>query len=111
MEEPPDERIERGEPDRPRQPWGARILAPLAFFGAATALILVVNSALDGGSEAATTTPPTGTVATETTATGTTPDGENVPRRERQFHRIRPGERLFGSMFGFSRRRSSTVVS
>lgn len=95
MREQTDERIERGEPTRrPRQPWGARILAPLAFFAAATALVLVVNRALDGGSEAATTTPPPAAVATETSATGTATDGENVPRRDRQFHRIRPGDTL-----------------
>ena len=81
--------------DRPRQPWGPRLLAPLAFFAAATILVVLVNSALDNGSEAATPTPPPpASVATDPAATGETPDGENVPPRQRQFHRIRPGDTL-----------------
>jgi len=80
--------------DRLRQPWAPRLLAPLAFFAAATILVVLVNSALDGGSEAANPAPPPPTAATETTVTGTNPDGENVPPRQRQFHRIRSGDTL-----------------
>ena len=84
-----------GGGDRPRQPWGPRLLAPLAFFAAATILVVLVNNALDRGSEAATPTPPPpASVANDTTATGTNPDGETVPPRQRQFHRIRTGDTL-----------------
>jgi LysM repeat protein len=83
------------ERERPRQRWGPRLLAPLAFFAAATILVMLVNNALNGGSEAATTTPPPPAgVATETAATGNEPNADTVPRRERQFHRIRTGDTL-----------------
>ncbi len=87
--------MEGGEDrDRPRQPWAPRLLAPLAFFAAATILFVLVNSALDNGSEAATPPPPPPSAATEPTVTGENPDGETVPPRQRQFHRIRPGDTL-----------------
>ncbi len=35
--------------DRDRTSWGARLLAPLAFFAAATALVLVVHNSLNAG--------------------------------------------------------------
>jgi LysM repeat protein len=71
--------------------WGPRILAPLAFFVAATILILLVNNAIEGGSDAAVSTGPTTTasVSTENTVTGgVTTAG---PRR---FHRIKVGDTL-----------------
>ena len=92
MDGPTGDRTER---DRPRvSTWGPRLLAPLAFFAAATILVVLVNRALDGGTEAATNPPPPASVATGTSATGTNGDAETVPRRQRQFHRIRPGDTL-----------------
>jgi N-acetylmuramoyl-L-alanine amidase len=82
------------ERERPRGSWAPRIVAPLVFFAAATILVVLVNSALDRGSEEANPTPPPPSVATGPTVTGENPDGENVPPRQRQFHRIRPGDTL-----------------
>jgi hypothetical protein len=80
--------------DRRRQRWGPRLMAPLAFFAAATVLVVLVNSALDG-SEAANPTPPPPPVANAPTATGNgNGNADTVPRRQRQFHRIRAGDTL-----------------
>jgi LysM repeat protein len=51
--------------------WAARLAAPLAFFAAATVLILLVQSGLSAESETATTptTPTTSTPTGETTTT------------------------------------------
>jgi LysM repeat protein len=73
--------------------WGPRILAPLAFFVAATILILLVNNAIESGSDAAATTTPTSTspasVSTEPTGTG-----DVTTAGPRQFHRIKVGDTL-----------------
>jgi LysM repeat protein len=79
--------------DPPRRNWVARILAPLAFFTAATVLVLIVNSAMnarndDGGATRPAASPPATATATDT---GTTTP---VPRRERRFYRIRSGDTL-----------------
>jgi len=91
-----------GPGERPRRPltreaprdlshWVPRILAPLAFFLAATVLVLLVQNALShepvesAGTEPAATTQ-TGTIP----ATGTTP----ANRPNRRFYRIREGDTL-----------------
>jgi LysM repeat protein len=77
-------------------PWFWRALAPVAFFVAATVLILLVQSALssDEGSGASPTTQPTtgptttpgGTTGVETTTTGEEP--------RRRFYRVKQGDLL-----------------
>lgn len=73
--------------------WAPRLLAPLAFFVAATVLVLVVHRALNADSSA-TTTPTTsvsqpGTSVTQpdTSTKGETPAGK-------KFYRVRPGDTL-----------------
>ncbi len=89
--------VTRGDKERDsnRLAWGPRILAPLAFFGAATILVLVVNSAITGETESSSPTnpPPPAPAQTETLAptTGTNPDG---PASQRRFYRIREGDTL-----------------
>ena len=74
------------------QSWGPRVLAPLAFFLAATILILLVNDAIEDGSKPASSAPPSETnVSTSPSGTGTTtPDGP----AKRTFYRIKPGDTL-----------------
>lgn len=74
------------------QSWGPRVLAPLAFFVAATILILLVNSAIDDGQTPASSAPPPGDTsgaATQTSATGTV----STPAK-RTYYRIKPGDTL-----------------
>jgi LysM repeat protein len=76
-----------------RQPWGARLLAPAAFFTAVTVLVLVVQSSLSqetqesspGVAAVNTTTEATTTGATTTTTTGPV---------SRRFYRIQAGDTL-----------------
>ena len=77
-----------------RQPWVARVLAPLAFFAAVTILVLLVNSSLTAetdGDSAGPPPPPAATGSGETTGGGTT---TTVPRAQRRFYRIRSGDTL-----------------
>jgi LysM repeat protein len=78
-----------------RQPWGARLLAPAAFFAAVTVLVLVVQSSLS--QETQDTNPgvaATNTV-TETTATGPTTATTTVTGPAgRRFYRIQSGDTL-----------------
>ena len=71
--------------------WLTRIAAPLAFLAAATALVVVVQRALDDEGSSATTeaAEPSGSVSV-TIETGET----EVPAGERQFYRIRAGDTL-----------------
>jgi len=72
--------------------WGPRVLAPLAFFVAATILILLVNDAIEDGSKPASssnTAPTVTSVSTSDAATGTTPRPG-----KRAFYRIKPGDTL-----------------
>ena len=63
-------------------------MAPAVFFGAAIALILLVQQGLDSGSAAGATTTPVLTTATTTeNATTTAP-------RERRVYRVRRGDTL-----------------
>ena len=75
--------------------WGPRLLAPVAFFVAATVLILLVQNALSN--DEAPATPPT-TRSAPTTPT-TTPDTETAPtgtieRPRRRFYRVKSGDLL-----------------
>ncbi len=87
------------EPDRTS--WGARLLAPLAFFTAATILVLLVHSSLNPGSDA------DSPAATERAAgsdnrprqgqgSGTQAGSQNQPQRQRRFYRVREGDTLGG---------------
>jgi LysM repeat protein len=68
--------------------WAARLAAPLAFFAAATVLILLVQSGLSAGESGPGTTSATPPPATETTDTTTTPRGK------RKTYRVRRGDTL-----------------
>jgi LysM repeat protein len=84
------------DPDRIRV-WIARLAAPLAFFFAATVLVVLVQRALESDAgEAGTTAKTTERTDTETTPT-TTPDGPttDVPRScRRNRYRVRSGDTL-----------------
>jgi LysM repeat protein len=72
----------------PRRLWAARLAAPLAFFAAATILIVLVQRGLDGGStDTATTATPPLTSPTTTAGTPTTP-------AKRRFYRVKRGDTL-----------------
>ena len=76
------------------RPWVPRILAPLAFFTAATVLVVVVHRSLtaDTGASPA---PPTAATTATTPAGGEdveTPTGTTGPRR--RFYRVREGDFL-----------------
>ena len=74
------------------QSWGPRVLAPVAFFLAATILILLVNDAIeDGQSPASSASAPADTSpsATEPSSTGTV----STPGK-RTYYRIKPGDTL-----------------
>ena len=72
--------------------WGPRLLAPLAFFVAATVLVLVVHRALNADSGATPTPPPKvaepGTSATQPS----TSTKDQTPTKK--FYRVRPGDTL-----------------
>jgi nucleoid-associated protein YgaU len=97
-EEETDERIpppRRPEPDDGRglAAWGPRILAPLAFFLAATILILLVSSALDHKKTQTTSTPaantPTAPVGNAGAGTGTV-----TGKPGRKFYVVKEGDTL-----------------
>jgi LysM repeat protein len=72
----------------PRRLWAARLVAPLAFFAAATILIVLIQRGLDGGStDTATTATPPVTSPTTTAGTATTP-------AKRRFYRVKRGDTL-----------------
>jgi LysM repeat protein len=78
--------------DRLRE-WGPRLLAPVAFFVAATVLILLVQNALSN--DEAPSTPPT----TQSAPPTTTPDTETAPtetteRPRRRYYRVKAGDLL-----------------
>jgi LysM repeat protein len=76
--------------------WIARLAAPLAFFFAATVLIILVQRALESDSgEAGTNGTPTESVDTETTPT-TTPDTTTTAPRgcQKQRYTVRSGDTL-----------------
>jgi LysM repeat protein len=67
--------------------WAARLVAPLAFFAAATVLILLVQSGLSAGEPDTGTTPATPTTTATTEETTTT----GAPTRR---YRVRRGDTL-----------------
>jgi LysM repeat protein len=94
-DEKTEEKIPRRRPDPDDEggglaAWGPRILAPLAFFLAATILILLISSALDHKKES------TPTVATTTTpaAGNPTSTGKFTPKAKRKFYVIKEGDTL-----------------
>jgi LysM repeat protein len=74
--------------------WAPRLLAPLAFFVAATVLVLVVHRALNADS-GATPTPPASVAepGTSVTQPSTSTRGETPPAKKK-FYRVRPGDTL-----------------
>jgi len=95
-----EERTEEKIPRRRPEPdeggglaaWGPRILAPLAFFLAATILILLISSALDHKKNETTTTP----AVNSTTPAGNqgTSTGTFTPKAKRKFYVIKEGDTL-----------------
>jgi LysM repeat protein len=74
------------EQDPPRRLWAARFVAPLAFFAAATILIVLIQSGLNGGSaDAPTTATPTSTLPPPTTTAKST---------KKRFYRVKSGDTL-----------------
>ena len=73
--------------------WGPRLAAPIAFFLAATILIVLVHSALSNGDSPAVATTPTATKPAETTqsVTATTED-QRPKRRKRRFYVVQSGD-------------------
>jgi LysM repeat protein len=69
--------------------WAVRLAAPIAFFAAATVLIVLVQRGLSEGNSASpsTTAPATTQPTTETGGTTTGP-------RRRRFYRVRAGDTL-----------------
>jgi LysM repeat protein len=79
------------DPERVRI-WAARLAAPVAFFFAATVLVILVQRGFEDDDPAATPTT-TGTVATGPAATGTGTGATAGPNRRRTY-RVRPGDTL-----------------
>lgn len=73
--------------DPPRRLWAARFVAPLAFFAAATILIVLIQRGLDGGStDTATTATPTITLPP--------PTGSTTTSTKKRFYRVKRGDTL-----------------
>lgn len=79
--------------ERGTRAWGARVLAPLAFFAAATTLVLLVHRSLtaDEGRTSAPSATRTATGPGTANADGTTKAAS--PRRKR-FYRVKAGDTL-----------------
>jgi LysM repeat protein len=78
-----------------RPSWGLRVLAPLAFFVAATVLVLLVQDALNAGNETA--SPATETQAATSGRPGAARTGTGTgagARPQRRFYVIRSGDTL-----------------
>jgi LysM repeat protein len=76
--------------------WIARLAAPLAFFFAATVLIILVQQALESDSgEAGTNAPATSTVETDQSTTSTPDTTTTLPRGCQKVHyKVRSGDTL-----------------
>ncbi len=72
--------------------WGARVLAPLAFFFAASVLVLIVYNSLNAETEGSAR--PTPTTATGAVGGGTAPATTGTAPQQRRFHVIREGDTL-----------------
>ena len=79
------------DPEPPRRLWAARFAAPLAFFVAATILIVLIQAGLNSGSsEAASSAAPTVSSA-GTTSVGTT---TTTQHKKKKFYRVHNGDTL-----------------
>lgn len=93
--------------------WGARLVAPVAFFVAATVLVLLVQSGLDGTQAGSTQPSPAAPIvptdAAETAEAGTTEATDEEPattqeeqtetqpaEEDRQFYTVESGDTLAG---------------
>jgi LysM repeat protein len=76
--------------ESPRRVWAARLIAPLAFFGAATIFIILIQAGLNGGSSEAATTRSVPTVSAPTTTAAST----NTGPRKKKFYRVKSGDTL-----------------
>ena len=79
------------DPERVRV-WAARLAAPVAFFFAATVLVILVQRGFEDDEPDATPTT-TGVVATNPTGTGNT-NTTTGPQSGRRFYRVRAGDTL-----------------
>ena len=80
------------EHDSPRRVWVARLMAPLAFFAAATIFIVLIQAGLNGGSTQAASTATAGpTISEPTTSAPTTNTG---PRKKKKTYRVKNGDTL-----------------
>jgi LysM repeat protein len=72
-----------------RRVWAARLVAPLAFFGAATVFIILIQAGLNSGSaDSSTTATPTVSAPSTTTPETTTASGK------KEFYRVKSGDTL-----------------
>jgi LysM repeat protein len=74
--------------DSPGRVWAARLAAPLAFFGAATIFILLIQAGLNGGSTDTTTTA-SPTVSAPSTTVGTT-----TGKKKKRVYTVKSGDTL-----------------
>jgi LysM repeat protein len=79
------------EHESPRRVWAARLIAPLAFFGAATIFIILIQAGLSGGSNDAATTKTAG--PTVSAATNTLPATQPGPKKKKTY-RVKNGDTL-----------------
>jgi LysM repeat protein len=81
------------QPDK--HTWAPRVLAPLAFFTAATILVLLINSSLNADTDGDASSPPTVTRVTGGANRGSeaTTTAGGRPQRK-QFYRVREGDIL-----------------
>ena len=86
---------------RRRVAWGARILAPLAFFGAVTVLVLVVQNSLNPEPESVTPTTTVGATPNAPAGTGRGRTESRPRRRARRFYSVRAGDTLDGVALRF----------
>jgi LysM repeat protein len=73
--------------------WGPRLLAPVAFFVAATVLVLVVHRALNSDSGATATPAPTVSEPGPSVTQPATSTKDQTPAGKK-FYRVRPGDTL-----------------
>jgi LysM repeat protein len=74
--------------DSPRRVWAARLLAPLAFFGAATIFIILIQTGLNGGSTDTTTT------ASPTVSAPTTTAPTTTGKKKKHIYTVKSGDTL-----------------
>jgi LysM repeat protein len=75
------------EHERERRVWAARLIAPLAFFAAATLLVVLIQAGLSGGTE--TTTSSTPTVSAPSTSGPAT-----TGKKKKRFYHVHGGDTL-----------------